>query len=157
MRDRAERRKSKGRRLAIFAAVSGSDHTRSITRSEEELNIGKREVSRGDARVSKHVETEHVSQPVTRRREEVVIERRPVDAGARADASIGNDETRVPLMEEEVVVDKRAVVKEELVIGKRSVEERDTVEADLRREKFDIDTDSTNTGAANGGTRRDER
>jgi uncharacterized protein (TIGR02271 family) len=122
-----------------------------LTRSEEELNIGKREVSRGEARVSKHVETEHVSEPVTRRREEVVIERRPVEAGARADASISDrGEIRVPLTEEEVVVDKRPVVKEELVVGKRVVEERDVVEADVRREKFDIDENVT-PGSSNRG------
>jgi len=122
-----------------------------LTRSEEELNIGKREVSRGEARVSKHVETEHVSEPVTRRREEVVIERRPVEAGARADASIGDSgEVRVPLTEEEVVVEKRPVVKEELVIGKRVVEERDVVETDVRREKFDIDENVT-PGSSNRG------
>jgi uncharacterized protein (TIGR02271 family) len=113
---------------------------RRITRSEEELRVGTREVSRGEARVSKHVETEHVREPVTRQREEVVIERRPVEAGARADASIGDEEVRIPLMEEEVVVEKRPVVKEELVVGKRVVEQKDVVEADVRREEFDIDT-----------------
>lgn len=110
-----------------------------LTRSEEELNIGKREVERGEAVVAKHVETERVSEPVTRRREEVVVERRPVETGARADAAIGDDEVRVPLMEEEVVVEKRPVVKEELVVGKRVVEERDVVETDVRREEFDVD------------------
>jgi uncharacterized protein (TIGR02271 family) len=126
---------------------------RTITRSEEELRIGKREVTRGEARVGKHVETERVSEPVTRRREEVVVERRPVEAGARADASIGEDEVRIPLMEEELVVEKRPVVKEELVVGKRVVEERDVVEADVRREEFDIDTNV----ASRKGTRRDGR
>lgn len=140
---------------AGHAGSRGSDHERTITRSEEELEIGKREVSRGEAKISKHVETEHVSQPVTRRREEVVVERRPVEAGARADASIGNDEIRIPLTEEELVVEKRPVVKEELVIGKRVVEERDTVEADLRREEFDIDNPTTD--GTNRGTRRDGR
>ena len=111
-----------------------------LTRSEEELHIGKREVSRGEARVGKHVETERISEPVTRRREEVVIERRPVEAGARTDAStIGSDEVRIPLSEEELVVEKRPVVKEELVVGKRVVEEHDVVEAEVRREEFDID------------------
>ena len=46
---------------------------------------------------------------------------------------------RIPLTEEEVVVDKRAVVKEELVVGKCIVEEQETVQADVRREEFDID------------------
>lgn len=130
-------------------ARASTDHDRrTLTRTEEELQIGKREVSRGEARVGKHVETEHVSEPITRRREEVVVERRPVEAGARADASISDDEIRVPLMEEEVVVEKRPVVKEELVVGKRVVEERDTVHADLRREEFDIDKNlDTSTGA----------
>ena len=114
------------------------DRTR-LTRTEEELHIGKREVQAGEAVVTKHVETERVSEPVTRRREEVVIERRPVEAGMRGDATIGEDEIRVPLMEEEIVVEKRPVVKEELVIGKRTVEERDTVETELRREEFDLD------------------
>jgi uncharacterized protein (TIGR02271 family) len=113
-----------------------------VTRAEEELKVRTREVSRGTARVSKHVETEHVSTPVTRSREELVVERRPVDE-VRADASIGEDDIRIPLTQEEVVVEKRPVVKEELVIGKRTVKERDTVEADVRREEFDIDTDST--------------
>ena len=119
-------------------AAADADQAR-LTRSEEELHIGKREVSRGEARIGKHVETERVSEPVTRRREEVVIERRPVEAGARADASLTDDEIRIPLTEEEVVVEKRPVVKEELVVGKRVVEERDVVETEMRREEFDID------------------
>jgi uncharacterized protein (TIGR02271 family) len=128
-----------------------------LTRTEEELAIGKREVSRGEVRVGKHVETEHVSEPVTRRREEVVIERRPVEAGARGDAAtIGEAEVRVPLMEEEVIVEKRPVVKEELVIGKRVVEERDVVEAEVRREEFDIDND-VDVNARNRSGRRDGR
>ena len=123
-----------------YAAAAGTNRDQStLTRSEEELEIGKREVSRGEVRIGKHVETEHVSTPVTKRREEVVIERRPVEAGARADASLGEDEIRIPLTEEQVVVDKRAVVKEELVVGKRVVEEQEVVEADVRREEFDID------------------
>lgn len=129
------------------------DHTageRTLTRSEEELQIGKREVSRGEVRVGKHVETEHVSEPVTRRHEEVVIERRPVEAGARASAEMSDDEIRIPLMEEEVVVEKRPVVKEELVIGKRVVEERDTVETELRREEFDIDENTTTATRTRG-------
>ena len=127
----------------VASGLSGADerdHAR-LTRSEEELHVGKREVSRGEARIGKRVETEHVSEPVTRRREEVVVERRPVEAGARAHATISDEEIRVPLMEEEVVVEKRPVVKEELVVGKRIVEERDTVHAELRREEFDIEQD----------------
>lgn len=126
-----------------------------ITRSEEELEIGTREHER-EVRVGKHVETEHVREPVTRRREEVVVERRPVEAGARASA-IGDEEIRVPIREEEVVVEKRPVVKEELVVGKRVVEERDTVEADVKRERFDIegDRDASRDGTTRRGSTRE--
>ena len=128
---------STARPYAAARAIDRDETT--LTRSEEELEVVKREVSRGEVRIGKHVETEHVSTPVTKRREEVVIERRPVEAGARAEASFGEDEIRIPLTEEEIVVDKRQVVKEELVVGKRVVEEQEVVQADVRREEFDID------------------
>jgi uncharacterized protein (TIGR02271 family) len=128
-----------------------------LTRSEEELHIGKREVARGEVRIGKHVETERVSEPITTRREEVVIERRPVEAGARADASIAEDEIRIPLTEEEVVVEKRPVVKEELVVGKRVVEDQEVVEADVRREEFDVDKNNANIASGDRGYRRGER
>jgi uncharacterized protein (TIGR02271 family) len=133
---------------------TGAATDRTLTRSEEELQIGKREVSRGEVRVTKHVTTEHVTQPVTRRREEVVVERRPVASGTRTPDPIGEDEVRIPLTEEEVVVEKRPVVKEELVIGKRTVEERDVVNAEVRREEFDVDENvnrTSDTTAPHGG------
>jgi uncharacterized protein (TIGR02271 family) len=126
-----------------------------LTRSEEELHIDKREVERGEARVGKRVETEHVREPVTRRREEVVVEHRPVESGARASA-IGEGEVRVPLTEEELVVEKRPVVKEEVIVGKRTVEDREVVEEDLKRERIDIDRNTERSGTIREGrTRRD--
>jgi uncharacterized protein (TIGR02271 family) len=114
-----------------------------LTRTEEELRVGTRAVEAGEVVVGKHVETEHRQVPVNLKREEIVIERRPVNREAGA-SDIREDQIRVPLMEEEAVVDKRAVVKEELVIGKRVVEDQKTVDAEVRREEFDIDE---NTGA----------
>lgn len=110
-----------------------------LTRSAEEVRIGKRRVSAGEVAVRKHVETEHVRQPVTRTRDEVTIERRPVSADSQARAEIREDEVRIPVTEEEVIVEKRPVVKEELVIGKKQVQEQDTVETDVRRERIDVD------------------
>jgi len=130
-----------------FGGTTASSHEREhetrdrerLTRSEEELRVGKQQLAAGEVVVGKHVETERVREPVTLRREEVVIERRPVAEGTRADEhTIGTDEIRVPLMREEAVVEKRPVVKEEIVIGKKVVEEKQTVEAEVRREEFDI-------------------
>lgn len=124
------------------AGVRGSaTHERDrLTRSEEELRVGKREVETGEVRVGKHVETEHVSQPVTRARERVRFERRPVSEHMTGrEPRFENDEIRVPITEEEVIVEKRPVVKEELVVSKERVEETQNVEADVRKERFDVD------------------
>jgi uncharacterized protein (TIGR02271 family) len=111
-----------------------------LTRSAEELRIGKRRVAAGEVRVGKHVETEHVRQPVETTRDRVVVERRPVSGEMRVDANISESgEIRVPVVEEEVVVEKRPVVKEEIVISKERITETEQVEADVRREEFDIE------------------
>jgi uncharacterized protein (TIGR02271 family) len=110
-----------------------------LTRAAEELRIGKRTVEAGQVDVRKRVETERVRQPVTLRHEEVEIERRPVTGDASRDVQISAQEIRVPLTGEEAVVEKRPVVKEEVVISKRQVEEQQTVEADVREERIDVD------------------
>src|SRR5690606_16461941 len=108
-----------------------------LTRSEEELAIGRREVEAGEVDITKHVRTEHVRRPVTRHVEEVEVERRTVRDGR---GEIGEEEVRIPVSEEELVVEKRPRVKEELVVRKRPVEETQEIEADLRREEIDIET-----------------
>src|SRR5688572_6903181 len=90
------------------------DETR-VTRAEEELAIGKRQVQAGEVTVRKSVETEHVTERVPVRREEVTVERRPVEAADAESADIGEDRIVVPVTEEEVIVEKRPVVKEEVV------------------------------------------
>jgi uncharacterized protein (TIGR02271 family) len=109
-----------------------------LRRAEEELRIGKREVQAGEVVVAKHVETERVSQPVTLERERVHVERRPVTEAMTGHVDIGEDEIRVPVVEEELIVEKRPVVKEELVISKERVQDTETVDTELRREEFDV-------------------
>ena len=110
-----------------------------VTRSEEELAIGKRSVQAGEAYLRKTVETERVRQEVPVTREEVTVERRPLSADAATDVTISEDEIRVPVMEEEVVTQKRVVPKEEVVIRKRAVSDTEVVEEDVRRERVDVD------------------
>jgi uncharacterized protein (TIGR02271 family) len=126
--------------LEDMTARAGDRTSTRLTRSADELRIGKRQVKTGEVRVGKHVETERVSQPVSRERERVVIERRPASADTRGEASISESgEVRMPVTEDQLVVEKRPVVQEELVISKEGVSETERVEADVRREEFDID------------------
>lgn len=116
-----------------------------ITRSEEELTTGKRKVQAGEVDVRKTVETEHVREKVPVMHEEVTVERRPVSAAdAPRDAHVGADEIRVPVMAEEVVTEKRVVPKEELVIKKHAVQGEEVVEADLKKERVDVDKSGKN-------------
>lgn len=122
----------------FFRQKRGAREAR-VVRSEEELEIGKRQVRAGEVEVRKTVETEHVREPVTRMREEVTVERHPVEGRTVGETEIGEDEIRVPVVEEEVVVEKRPVAKEEVVLRTREVEDTEQVEADLRRERIDVD------------------
>src|SRR5688500_12834952 len=135
----------------FYGERRGSREAR-VTRSEEELNIGKRQVSEGEVEIRKTVETVRVSQPVTRMREEVTVERHSVEGRQPGDIDIGEDEIRIPVVEEEVVVEKRPVVKEEIVVKKHAVTDERTVEADVRRERIDVDD---STARSDRGTRRE--
>jgi uncharacterized protein (TIGR02271 family) len=110
-----------------------------MTRSAEELRIGKRQVEAGNVEVKKRIESERVHEPVSLRREEVEVRRRPVTGDASRDVQITAQEVRVPLTREEAVVEKRPVVEEELVISKHPVEEQETVETDIRKERIDVE------------------
>jgi uncharacterized protein (TIGR02271 family) len=78
------------------------------------------------------------------RHEEVSVERVPVEEGREvSEAEIGEDEVTMPVTEEEVVTEKRPVVKEELRIRKDVVQDEEVVEEDVRKEEVDVDDQTT--------------
>jgi uncharacterized protein (TIGR02271 family) len=109
-----------------------------VQRSEEELKAGTRERQAGAFNVRKRVRTDREHIEVPTRREEVSVERVPVE-GEATEAQIGDDELSVPVTEEEVVVEKRPVAKEEVRIRKDVVEDTEVVEEDVRREEVEVD------------------
>ncbi len=113
----------------------------SLTRSEEELAVGKRREQEGEVRVGKHIETDHVSRDVPLEHERVRVERRPATEQTAGKADMREDEIRVPVYGEEAVVEKRPVVKEEVVISKERTSQPERVDADLKKERLDIDKD----------------
>jgi len=114
-----------------------------MQRSEEELRAGVREREAGQVNVKKSVRTEREVVRVPKRREEVVIERVPVEGEAKETSTttvtdIGEDEVVVQVFEEEVVVTKRVVLKGEIRVRKRVAWDEDTVEVDLRKEEVEV-------------------
>ena len=112
-----------------------------VQRSEEELVAGTREREAGALKVRKRVRTDRERVEVPTRREEVSVERVPV-SGEATEAQIGEDEVSVPVVEDEVVVQKKPVVKEEIRVRKDVVHKRQIVEEDVRREEVDIEDDT---------------
>src|SRR5215212_10070586 len=126
----------------------GEDELR-VQRVEEELRAGTREREAGALKVRKRVRTDREQISVPTKHEEVSVERVPVEGGEASEAEIGEDEVTMPVTEDEVVVEKRPVVKEELRIRKDVVQDEEVVEEDVRREEVDVE-DSTATRGRRG-------
>jgi uncharacterized protein (TIGR02271 family) len=122
--------------------VSGDETDRAMTRSEEELRVGKTEREAGRARLRKYVVTDQVQETVPVRREELRIEREPITDANVGDAmdgpAISEEEHEVVLHEEEVVVDKRAVPKERVRLDKDTVTEERRVSEGVRKEQVEL-------------------
>lgn len=123
---------------------------------EERLNVDKERVQTGEVNVGKHVVEENQSIEVPVEREEVYVERRPVneettgdsfdkDSGLTGDAYQEGENIHIPVSEERVEVTKKDVVAEEIVVGKRKVQDTETVDETVRREEADIDEDTNLT------------
>ena len=116
-----------------------------VQRSEEELRAGTREREAGSVKVRKRVLIDRERVEVPTRREEVSVERVPTSGGA-TEAQIGEDEVSVPVVEDEVVVQKKPVAKEEIRVRKDVVHEQQIVEEDVRREEVEIEDDTRPRG-----------
>jgi uncharacterized protein (TIGR02271 family) len=131
------------------------DDTR-VELKEEEVKVGKREVEYGGVRLRKIIRTETVNQPVELQREEVVIERVPLDKTATSGeiGDVSEKEIYIPLRREEAVVEKSVHAREEVRVGKRKESEQDNVTETVRREDVEIEREG---GARKTDTKRRTR
>lgn len=158
---------SLGRGIGAGAATGTASRGRTAGESptvelrEEELRVQKEQVEAGEVRLRKEVVSEDrtIEVPVTR--EEVVIERKPATGGGKTGGKIDEgEEVRIPLMEEEVRVDKTPVVREEVSLKKRQVQDTEHVSETVRREEARIEetgagrSRSKNAEAWRGNERR---
>jgi uncharacterized protein (TIGR02271 family) len=117
----------------------GSEDEVRVQRIEEDLRVSTRQREAGGMRVRKRVRTDRERLAVPKKRQEVRVERVPAEEGAPSEPEIGDDEIRIPVVEEEIVIEKRPVVKEEIRLRKEVVEEEEIVEEDVRKEEIDIE------------------
>ena len=142
--------------------TSGEQRTRAeqgtqIDLVEEQLRARTHSVQTGEITIRKGVVSETRTIEVPVRREELVVERHPVERRAvdSADTQAGDplvaqlidrlrhmqpgQTLRIPIIEEEVVVHRRPVVVEEITVGKRILEDTQKVSETVRREEAHIE------------------
>lgn len=116
-----------------------------MTRSEEELNVGKRTEETGRYRLRKYVVTDNVTRTVPVEHEEVRVEREPITGEGREgmmdDSDLSEDEREVVTHAEVPTVDKKVVPKERIHLNKQTVQDDRTLNEEVRRERVDLDAD----------------
>lgn len=102
----------------------------------EEPVVGKAIVEQDRVRVHKRVVTEPVLVDAEEVREDVLVERVPVDRMVDGPLPVrtDGDVTVVPVVEEVVVVQKRFVLREEIRLTRRRTARPRTLRAEVRRE-----------------------
>jgi uncharacterized protein (TIGR02271 family) len=126
--------------FAREASAASADEIVSVPLMEEQLEVRRRPVDRGEVAIHKRVETVTRTMDVPLRHEVVHVER--VSASdVKPDASYHafEDQTfHVPLKSEEADVVKRAVYTGEVQIHKRMVEQPRHLSAQVRHEEIDL-------------------
>ena len=123
-------------------AVLGSDSATEVVRHEEEVSVEKESADAGAIHARKLVETGRIEQVVPRDIEEADVERTlPAERDSGKIETLPDGSVSIPIFEEEIVVTKRTVVRERVIIRKRTHTEHHRIEADVRRERLEIDAD----------------
>ena len=111
---------------------------------EEQLVVGKRDVSRGGVRVRSYVTETPVHEQIRLRNERVNVERRSVDQPLSAADTDAFRERTVDMTAtgEEAVVGKTARVVEEVVVSKTAEEHVEEIDDTVRRTDVEVDRDT---------------
>lgn len=129
--------------VADNAAAARTNNDGELIRSEEQLNVNKERVATGEARLRKYVVTDTETVEVPVEREEVRVERTPINAedAKNYNGAISGDseEASVTLHEERVNVNKETVPVEKINLKKDTVRDTETHTEELRKEQIDTD------------------
>ena len=127
--------------LDVDRDVDVDEDTETIPLAEEEMRVGKRQTTEG-VRIHTFTTEKPVREDVELRKEEVDVERHPVDRPARAedlDDAFQEKTIEMEATNEEVVAEKRPRVVEELEVKKTGRTEHKTVEDTVRRQEAEVE------------------
>jgi uncharacterized protein (TIGR02271 family) len=108
---------------------------------EEQLDIGKRQVSRGGVRINSQIVEQPIHESIQLREEKVSVERRQVDREATEDDLEAFKEGSIEIHEtiEEPVISKRRRVVEEVVIGRETRERTQSISETVRKTQVNVE------------------
>jgi len=121
---------------------AGATSDEAMTRSEEQLQVGKQRRPRSRVRLQKYVTTEHVPATIPVQREEVRLVEEPIAERAEARGSgtrSAEQEPELILHEEQPVIDKQVVPRERVRLAKETVTEDQQVTESVRKEQIELD------------------
>ena len=104
----------------------------------ESLQIDKQKIVDGELSIRKEVVTElqTIQVPVTR--EELVIERRSADGRCTSEVLRGQQQIRIPMSKERVIVSKTPMISEVAKISRRKIVETKSISSPVRHEELRI-------------------
>jgi uncharacterized protein (TIGR02271 family) len=118
------------------------DDMTGVIRREEELTVATDAREAGRLGVRKVVDHERASTVVPVGTEHADLERHPVTEADTGEVEVLPDgSVSIPVFQEELVIEKRLVVRERVIVRKHTVSEDRLVEADLRRERVEVEVD----------------
>ena len=114
---------------------------------EEQLQVGKREVEKGGARIRSRIVEKPVEASVRLREEHIIVNRRPVNRAVTDTdlASVKEGDIKITERAEVPVVAKQARVVEEVTVGKNVTEHQETIRDTVKRTDVDVEEVNTET------------
>ena len=140
--------------MRAATSTSGTDEV--VPVYEEQLRVGKRDVSHGRVRIRSYVVETPINEQVNLRNESVQVERRPVDRPVAAGEALFQDRIiEAEERAEEVIISKEARIKEELTLRKTSEDRTQDIHDTVRHTEVEVqddrgDRDVTGAGGARG-------
>ena len=124
------------------AVVESEDREPTLVRSEERLEVHRRQVETGRVRLRKRVEAEPVTVDVELRREVARVVRRHVGVPVEG-VELGEQVLEIPIYAERPVVEKRVVAAERIAVEKDVEHDVETISDERRVEHVEVDEERT--------------
>jgi uncharacterized protein (TIGR02271 family) len=128
-----------------------------LVRREERLAVGKEMSESGHVRLHRYVDVEPAEKTIHLFHEEYAVERSPIGADERIRGNIEEAEQEITLHAEHGIMSKETVPVERMRLVTKRVEEDQTFRDDIRRERIEIEPESSGTGQAQGHARTKPR